>query len=118
MRKFLLIFLALAAFAAFVKYVGLSHARQCTELQQGVEAVLAQARSCSSDADCTVQGLSCPFPCTVALNRQQVHEVLARAGEYHRSCMMVCPDCPKSVPEVRCMSGQCALLGSALPAGR
>lgn len=108
--KSLLIKLSLAlAFVAFVKYTLFSHANTCSQLEAETKNRLKEFAQCSQDSDCTFVRLNCPFDCLTGVNRNQVDALLSSISTYNKSCMMVCPSCPKTEPQVlACENGLCS----------
>jgi len=94
-----------------VKYIGFSHVNSCGEMASGVKSKIVLNSSCAVDSDCTKLRLSCPFDCDVPVNNAATKEILDSVNGYNRSCMMLCPDCPKGFETVaaKCLSGVCSL---------
>ena len=108
MKKPLLWICGIALFVVAVKYVGFSQAGNCSALAQGIQAELRGYASCQADEECTFVRLNCPFDCFTPVHRDRVDEAMNAASPYQRSCLMVCPECPKEFPRrVRCASGRC-----------
>jgi hypothetical protein len=115
--KSLLIKLSLAlAFVAFVKYMLFSHANTCSQLEAEAKNKLKEFGQCSQDSDCTFVRLNCPFSCLTGVNRNQVDALLSSVNTYNKSCMMVCPSCPKIDPmAITCEAGVCSATISNTP---
>ena|GEM_PF-5312262 len=96
-------------FIATVSYVGLSDAGSCEDIAAGVKSNIVTHSKCSVDSDCKKLRLACPFDCDVSVNAVAVEEVLASVNAYNRSCMMVCPECPKgSSSAAKCVDSMCS----------
>ncbi|MCB0324184.1 MAG: hypothetical protein KDD69_11455, partial [Bdellovibrionales bacterium] len=82
----------LAGAGYFVFTTLLSEVSSCDTRESEVREQLALAASCSSDADCTILALSCPYDCETPINRNERSNVIRTIGSYNSSCMSVCPD--------------------------
>jgi hypothetical protein len=110
MKKILISILLLVAVALFLRHNILSHTEECVALEGVTKEQLAQYGVCSSDAECTIVGLSCPFDCRTPVAQTNVDETFAAVSVYQKSCMMVCPDCPKGDnARATCREGRCVV---------
>ena len=112
MRKIAITLLALLGVGFFIRHNILSHAEECVALETETKAKIAEFGGCTTDGDCTVVGLSCPFECLTAVAQRNVDETFSTVSVYQKSCMMMCPDCPKGM-EARavCRENRCVVGG-------
>jgi len=112
LKHLILVVAVLAGVGLFVRHNLTTHAAECLRLETETREILASSASCVVDADCTTIGLSCPFDCLTPVRRDMVDESFSAVARYNRSCMLVCPDCPKGVPTTaRCVAGRCRAEG-------
>jgi len=110
MRKALVWILGIILFVVAVKYVGFSQAGKCADLSLEIRGKLGDYATCQADEECTFVQLNCPFDCFTPVRRDRVDDAMSAAASYQRSCMMVCPECPKILPAgARCESGRCVV---------
>lgn len=110
MKKFIVWICGIAIFVLAVKYVGFSQANTCSVLATEIKAQLRDYALCQADTECTFVRLNCPFDCFTPVHRDQVDAALNAANPYQKSCLMVCPECPKALPSgARCESGRCVV---------
>ena len=115
MKKLIIWFCGIAIFVLAVKYVGLSQANDCSVLAKEIQAELSDYALCQADEDCTFVRFNCPFECFTPVRRDRVDAAMAAVNPYHKSCLMVCPECPKTLPGgARCEGGRCVVRGSAI----
>ena len=111
MKKVLLWLSVIVIFIAFVKYTLITQVNECAQLQEKTISTLSNFSKCESDSDCTIIGLSCPFECNTPLNTAYKNQAFSAVGAYNKSCMMICPDCPKSAPPaVVCRDKKCVTI--------
>lgn len=98
----------------YTRHTLVSHAADCRALEAATKERLAGSTTCTADTECTRIKFSCPFDCNTPVRRDLVDESLSAVSAYNKSCMMVCPDCPKEVQGVpRCAEGRCIIDFSA-----
>ncbi len=108
MKKILISLLVILGIGLFLRHNILSHAEECVALETETKGKIAGFGACSTDEECTVVGLSCPFDCRTAVAKSNVDETFSAVSVYQKSCMMVCPDCPKGDgPTAVCRAGRC-----------
>ncbi len=81
----------------------------CAARRARIEATIdALPRPCQEDADCTVVGFACPFPCTVYLpGDATLSDLRARIREYEDACGRCKRKCAQGRPAA-CVAGRCA----------
>ncbi|NDC36800.1 MAG: hypothetical protein EBZ48_01975 [Proteobacteria bacterium] len=110
MKKLFVWLFGIAMFVLAVKYVGFSQAGNCSALAAGIQAELREYTSCQADEECAFVRLNCPFDCFTPVRRDRVDRAMNAASPYGRSCLMVCPECPKTLPRgAHCQSGRCVV---------
>ncbi len=111
MRKILLPILALAGLGYFFYSSLMGAVNNCEKLEAAtLEAITAASAGCSSDQDCTLLPLTCPYDCLTPMMRSAKPQVVAALDEYMASCMAMCPDCPKErSAKAVCINSRCAV---------
>ena len=110
MKKVALSILGILLFAAFVKYVALSHSGACKDLEEKARGIMSQSLSCSSDVDCKTVSLTCPFECFNSFGKHRVEEIMDAVKAYNKQCLYNCPMCPNATSErAVCRQGMCVL---------
>ena len=80
----------------------------CAELEVVIRSEIAAADSCSVDQDCLLLALPCPYDCLNPIRRDAKPQVIAALNEYNKSCLAMCPDCPKDdTSKVACVNQRC-----------
>ena len=110
MKKALVWVIICLGVAAYIKFALLSHADECTALQETAIQLIETNASCNVAEDCTVERFNCPFECLTVINQQARDSVVSAVNTYNKSCMMICPDCPKSPPrKAQCINNRCSV---------
>ena len=80
----------------------------CAELEASTRSEIAAAESCNVDQDCLLLALTCPYECLNPIRRDAKSEVIAALKEYNKSCLAMCPDCPRDdTSKVACINQRC-----------
>ena len=80
----------------------------CAALEAATRSEIAAAESCRVDQDCLLLALACPYECLNPIRRDAKSKVIAALEEYNKSCLAMCPDCPKDrTSKVACVNQRC-----------
>lgn len=109
MRRLGFVLVGIGLLVGYIKFVGFSNASRCGAEEVRLKEHLATLRSCSEDSDCLAMPLQCPFPCYVPIHEQHRLSVSIAMTGFQKECLHLCPDCPKQLPRVQCISGLCEL---------
>lgn len=115
MQKAIVVGVLVIGFAYFMVSSFFGAAAGCSMFEEQVRTSIAQSASCNSDSDCTLMQLPCPFDCLTPMNSSGKTAVTEALDTYTKSCMNVCPDCPKNArAKVSCVASRCQIVSRAL----
>lgn len=99
----------LIALSLFIPVSAHAEKSECMVQKRRIDAAMATAHSCSTDADCTIVSLGC-LGCNIALNGNQ-NSASGDLSMFMRNCEKTCPatNCPAKPDDmkVRCQGGMC-----------
>ena len=108
MKKILIGALFFCGLGYFIHASFMSTASNCAELEATTRAEIAASQSCENDQDCLLLVLTCPYECLNPIRKDAKLAVMAALNNYNKSCLAMCPDCPKDdTSKVACISQRC-----------
>ena len=105
MRIFVLIMLLTASLNVAADQC-LSHNDQKAERDQ-IYSLISDSVACSTDTDCKLVYLGCPFGCGIAINSVHEQDVIDATENYNKKSCAKCMYKCKHVISAQCVEGQC-----------
>jgi hypothetical protein len=82
----------------------------CQTMVADIQDKISKAKGCTSDDECTIAGLGCPFGCGTPLNKIFEPQIKEAVREYQGQCQRCAYKCSTRRRTLKCHEGECRLL--------
>ncbi|MDJ0656956.1 MAG: hypothetical protein QNJ40_22540 [Xanthomonadales bacterium] len=82
---------------------------ECQDMESSVRLTIARSQVCTTDADCEVISLGCPFGCATPIQSTAYVAISTLNEAFQDRCAYCLSGCASDPPPAVCRAGQCAL---------